>query len=481
MLHAMRWFVIIVLFSGCYRGCELRGCGGEPAKRCDDSSDCDRGTSCRQHYCVSDTAVKLDDDCKHHDACEERGECSSVYRRSFLGLDQSTECAATTDAECRQSRLCKDFGACARVGESDVGCGAATSLQCAQSTRCATREECRLEGISCVRDLGCRAVRSAAQPAWAELPRLAWDYGSLRAPSHPGDQAAATIACEFTGTDKGSGTIRLPDRSCIDGPSLGHHNLSAGVPLATGDVLTVVVQRDPRIGYPGDFYIKLAYHGDSPMTVADEHGSVECLVVPHDVALARAKRELAAVDRDTAAVAHEQPSLARVPAGIEVSDSARVHAERAAMWLGWAAPELVTRVQAIDAARAAYEKRLGQMIDAAPQTTRPVTAGPFRVTLNGQVCGAALRARLGSGADDCAVELAITNPSKEAHYASQYLSWLRPATDAAAATVVPVSRIATWPSALAPGEQAVVLVPDYQAGALLMGNLGYRASFAIKP
>jgi hypothetical protein len=471
----MRMWLVALAFvlPGCYRGCN--GCNGSRADRCSDSTDCGKGTSCRQGYCISDEAIEQRDRCRNSDGCEERGDCTLVYKRSFLGLDPATECAATTDQECRESRACKERGACARIGLDDVGCGAATATQCAESQRCAAREECVLDQFECVRDWGtCPELAPVGEPRWAQPVDLAWDYESLRAPWDPGDLDSATLACGFAGDYRGNGALRIEGR-CTAGPSRGNHTLQAGLPFHAGDAITAVIQRRAR-GDSGDMFVQMKYTGKSPFSVSDPHGTVECVVVPRDVALARSKRELAAVDAATASAARDKPSLAHPSTTL---DAARVHAERAAKWLGWASPELEVRVTKIDAARVAFERRLDALIASTPNTTTPVNAGPYRVALLGQLCGADLRARhAASTADDCALELEIANTSKHTQYPSEHLWWLHPAHDSVAAVSEPATVFETS-RPLAPGEHLTMLVGNFAAGSILSGELD-RYAFAIR-
>ena len=413
------------------------------------------------------------DRCRTGDACAERGECTLVYKRSFLGLDPATECAATSDDECRQSRACKDRGACARVGTDDVGCGAANATHCAESQRCATREECALDKFACVRNWStCPKLVTAGEPTWAQPINLAWDYESLAAPWHPGELATATLACGFAGSYRGDGALRI-EGSCTSGPTVGNHTLQAGLPLHVGDTITAVIEPRAR-GGGNDMFLQMKYEGDSPIRASDANGSVECVVVSRDVALARSKRELTAVDAQLAA--RDNPSFSH-PASTAL-DAARVHAERAAKWLGWASPELAGRVKKIDAARLSYEQRLDALIANAPITTAPISAGPYRITLLGQVCGAALRARHGSTTDDCALELALDNTSKRTQYLSEGVWWLRPAHDTVAAVAEP-GTVIEMSHELAAGEHTTMLVGGFDAGSVLAGELGTNG-FSIR-
>jgi hypothetical protein len=470
----MRLVALAFVLPGCYRGCT--GCNvGARAESCSDSTDCGKGTSCREGYCISNEAIERRDRCRNSDGCAERGDCTLVYKRSFLGLDSATECAATTDQECRESRGCKERGACARVGWNDVGCGAASAKQCAESQSCATREECVLDQFECVRDWGtCPKLVPGGEPGWAQPINLAWDYESLRAPWTPGDLDSATLACGFEGDYHGRGALRIEGR-CTAGPSRSNHTLQAGLRLHAGDAITAVIQPGAR-GGPGDLFVQMKYAGESPFRGSDPHGTVECVVVPRDVALARSKRELAAVDAAITSAARDKPSLAHPSSTL---DAARVHAERAAMWLGWASAELQARVTKLDAARVAYETRLAALIASTPTTTAPVHAGPYRVTLVGQVCGAALSARHPpSTADDCALELEIANTSKHTQYASEQLWWLHPAHDSVAASTEPAT-VFEMARSLAPGEHATMLVGTFAAGSILAGELEHHA-FAIR-
>ena len=275
--------------------------------------------------------------------------------------------------------------------------------QCAASKQCATRELCTLANFECVRDWStCPKLVNDREPKWAESARLVWDYDSLRTPWHPGDLENATLACRFENKQRGYGVVRIADR-CIAGPS-SSASLRADVPLHVGEVITAVVQDRDR-GRASEPFVQMKYEGDSPIRAADGASWLECVVVPRDVAIQRSKRELAAVDAAVASSARPV-TLARAPSETWL-DTAHVHAERAAMWLGWAVPELSGRVAKIEVARTSYETRLDATIRKLPITTAPIVLGPYRVTVLGHVCGAALRARTGAGSDDCALEIAI--------------------------------------------------------------------------
>jgi hypothetical protein len=498
--------VLAIVLPACMRGCNP-GCSyNSAAQRCSEQSDCPARTTCHAGYCIDEGYARIDDRCKASAGCADRGECEAITRRSFLGLDPSLECAATTDADCRQSKLCRTRGQCAR-GVGDVGCAATDAAVCRASERCTTHEECELEGGQCVRHwTGCPALVRPGQPAWDTEVRLVWDYESLRAPWHPGDVRAATIACEATSEHGGVAIELRVAGHCAVGPHLDHTGtavmLRADVPLHVGDAIAYAVVRPAS----GTSFVQLRYDGSSPMLGGSGAETLECVVVPHAVAFERSRRELAAVDHSTAAAAHQEPDLASSSDLGQAIEDARVHAERASMWLGWDDPELATRVARLDAAADAWHVRLDAAIRKAATTDGPIRGGHMAVSRTARVCGDALRARLGTAAatrtidaTTCAIELAIDNtgkdplpimPDRDDFGDVDSLAWLRPAHDGQPPAVMQASVIAVQVGAasstigaldLPPGQRGTVLVDGDEPGSLLRGRLDLRSTFVMRP
>jgi hypothetical protein len=304
-----------------------------------------------------------------------------VRKSSFLGMDPGYECAATTDQECRMSRQCRTHGRCARVGSYDVGCGADSAEQCGASLRCKTREECALDSFECVRRWSeCPALVVPDAPSWLTPIDLVWDYDSLRTPWQPGDVDGATLACRVEAAPGPASVLRVAGR-CAPAPGVGGSRASAflraDVTLHRGDAIAISVQDGP-IGHASSGFAQLHYDGASPVRGGDDGDSLECVVVPHATALERSRRELAAVDRGLADSARERPDPddpRALPGSLE---SARVHAERAALWLGWRDPELAVRVKKLDAAAQAWHVKLDEAIRKAapPPDARPSDARP---------------------------------------------------------------------------------------------------------
>jgi hypothetical protein len=338
------------------RGCDPSCSCSRPADRCTDSSDCAKNLACLRGYCVDPGVALADEDCRKSTACHEQGACTAVRKSSFLGADPGLECAADNDQDCRQSVRCKTRGLCAR-STGDVGCSAADVDMCRASERCKSNEECLLGEGECVRRwTGCPALVVADTPLWAAPVDLVWDYDSLRTPSQPGDLKHATIACRIEGHDSPASIIRIAGQ-CAPGPHVSDGTaklLRADVTLHTGDAIAAAMQDGPT-GSARSSFAQLRYDGASPALGGTPGESIECVVVPRALALERSRRELAAVDAGLAAAKREKPDPQEprdVPAGIE---SARVHAERAALWLGWRDPELAGRVKKLDAAAAAWQ------------------------------------------------------------------------------------------------------------------------------
>ena len=506
MLRGMRRFrpsllVLAVVLPACMRGCNP-GCScNTPAESCSEPSDCPTGLTCRRGYCIDESFARTDDQCRASVECAERGQCSAIQKRSFLGADPGLECAAVTDDDCRHSKLCKTSGLCARVGPDDVGCGAAIAEMCRASERCATHEECDLDGYECVRHwTACPALAPEAAPAWAAPVNLVWDYDSLRAPWHPGDVEHATLACQLLGDGGARSAIRVAGH-CAPGPQLDGAGvgklLQPDVTLHAGDAVAFSAHHA---------FAQAHYDGSSPLVAGSGDEVIECVVVPHQVALERSRRELAAVDRGLVEAAREQPDLAS-PRDLPLAlDDARVHAERAALWLGWQDPELAGRVGRLDAAAVSWRARLDTAIQKLATSNQPIRTSRLLVTRGSHVCGDALRTRLGAAAagrtfdaTTCAVELVVENtgttavslaPGRDQLDDIDQLSWLRPAHDSQPAGVVPAMIVevraggkATTTDVVdvAPGKRGTVLVDGADPGGVLRGRIGYRSTFAMKP
>lgn len=501
--------VLAIALPACMRGCDPGCSWNSRAESCRETSDCRAGETCRSGYCVGTYYAQTDDECRASAACAETGACSAIRKRSFLGLDPGLECAAVTDRDCRQSRRCRTRGLCAR-GPYDVGCAAVDPAACRASERCATHEECDLEDGLCVRHwTGCQALVAPDAPPWAAPVYLVWDYDSLRVPAHPGAVEHATLACRLSGDAGAPTTIRVAGR-CAPGPSLDRTGtgklLRADVALHPGDTIAFSALDGPGGHASGSSFAQLHYDGSSPALGGSGGEAIECVVVPHEVALERSRRELAAVDRGIVEAAREQPDLASPRDLASTIEDARVHAERAALWLGWRDPELAPRVARLDAAAVAWRARLDLAIEKLPTSTQPIRGGHLIVTRGDRVCGEALRARLGSAAagrtfdaTTCGLELAIDNtgataislaPGSDQLGELDELTWLRPSHDGQPAGVAPalVAEIRVGTTAtttrvvdLPPGKRAVVLVDGAGPGAVLRGRIGFRDTFALRP
>jgi hypothetical protein len=451
----------------------------------------------------------MDDSCRASLGCAERGECTAIQKASFLGLDPGLECAAVTEQDCRQSKLCRTQGRCSRRDDRDVGCGAADAAQCRASERCKTHEECELDGSRCVRRwTGCPALVVPGTPIWAAPVDLVWDYDVLRSPWHPGDLEHATLACRFEGGGRrvSPSMVRIVGK-CALGPDLrpGGKFLRPDVAVHADDAIAVSAQ-DGLTDWPSNSaFVELHYDGTSPALATNDGDALECVVVPHEVALERSRRELAAVDRDLASSLRDQPDPASPRALPDSLESARVHAGRAALWLGWRDPELALRVTKLDAAATAWQAKL----DAAIQkivTTGQIHTAHLTIAPGNRVCGDALRARLGSRAQDrtidattCGLELAVDNTGttpqnlwsgRDAIGELDDLTWLRTAHDGEPASVTPARVIDVRIDAaqraadfgeLPPGKRAVVLVDSAESGAVLYGRTGFHDSYAMRP
>lgn len=513
MLRLMRslrpsWLVLAVVLPACMRGCDPGS--SSPPVTCNDSSDCPAHQSCRRGNCVGVDYARIDDECRASVACAQRGACTAIRRRSFLGLDPSLECAATTDEECRQSELCHTRGLCSR-GPSDVGCAATDAAMCRASERCASREECNFENDECVRRwTGCPALAEPGAPAWAVPARLVWDYDdALRAPWQPGDVEHATLACSLVGTSLAPTSLRVAGR-CTAGPLLDRAGtgqwLRADIALHSGDAIALSALSVVSGNASGTAFAQLRYDGRSPAFGGSGDEAIECVVVPHAVALERAHRELAAVDRNIAQASREQVDLSSHDGELNSAiEDARVHAERAARWLGWTAAELALRLVRLDAEAHAWQTRLDAAIHKLAVTDKPARGEHLIVTRTGRVCGDALRTRLGAAAANrtfdattCALELAIDNTGPSSLSVNPFgnrvdelgeLKWLHPAHDGVAAEVAPATvieiRVGTTTTTLdavelPSGKRALVLIDGGTAGSLLYGVIGMREAFALR-
>jgi hypothetical protein len=458
---------------------------------------------------VGEDFARTDDRCHASVGCAERGECSATKRPTIIfGRDPSLECAAVTDQDCRLSKQCRTHGLCSRNDRYDVGCGAADAAQCRASVRCATHEECELDGSECVRRwTGCPALIVPGAPIWAAPVDLVWDYDSLRSPWHPGDLEHATLACRFETSVFSPSMVRIAGK-CAPGPQLvrgGATFLRPDVAVHAGDAIAVSAQDGLAGRASNSPFVQLRYGGSSPAVATNDDDALECAVVPHELALERSRRELAAVDRDLASSLLEQLD-ATAPRALSPSlESARVHAGRAALWLGWRDPELAVRVPKLDAAATAWQAKL----DAAIQnivTTGPIHTAHLAIARGDRVCGDALRTRLGSRAQGrtidagtCGVELSVDNtgtapqrlwPHTAAIGELDELAWLRAAHGGEPAMVAPAMLVdlrigATHSDAesvdLPAGKRAVVLVDGAESGAVLCGRVGLRESYAMRP
>ena len=499
----LSWLVLAIALPACMRGCDPGCSSNSPAQSCSEQSDCPDQTACHAGHCVDESYARADEQCRIGAACAERGACEAVRKRSFLGLDPSLECAATSDQACRQSQLCRTRGLCAR-GPYDVGCAAIDAAACRTSARCATHEECALENGACVRRwTGCPTLVEPGKPAWAQPINLVWDYDSLRDPWHPGDVEHATLACQLTAETGGDTALRVAGH-CAAGPGVDRDGpgkfLRADVALHAGDAIAYSVVNPAS----ASSFAQLRYEGSSPALGGSGSEAIECVVVPHAVALERTRRELAAVDRGIAEASREEPDLSGRGGLSSAVEDARVHAERAALWLGWTDSELALRVVRLDAAVVAWRARLDAAIRKLAVTDGPIRGEHSTVTRGGRVCGDALHARLGANAagrsidaTTCAIELAIDNtgstpipivPGSDQLGELDDLAWLRPAQDAQPAEVTPAMIVeahagttttTTGLVEIPPGQRGIALVDGATIGALLHGRLARRTTFAL--
>jgi hypothetical protein len=500
------WLAIAIALPACMRGCEP-GCSCDPPpQRCTEQSDCTSGT-CLHGYCVNDDYAATEARCRTSAACAERGECGAVRKSSFLGLDPGYECAALSDESCRRSQRCLTHGLCA-MRASGLGCQVGDPAQCRASQRCTTHEECESDGTECVRRwTGCPALVVPEAPLWAAPVELVWDYDSLRAPWHPGDVNRATIACRVEGRADRASSIRIAGQ-CATGPRLDGGGaaklLRADVTLHAGDTIAIAAQNNPAGHAADSSFAQLRYDGNSPLLGGSGGESIECVVVPHDLARERSRRELAAVDQGLVTAAREPPDPSEPRAVSTTIESARVHAGRAALWLGWRDPELAARVRRLDAAASAWEARLEAAIQRLGTSKQPIRTSRMVVTRGNRLCGDSLRAHRGSGAapvdaTTCAFEIAVENTSHISLSLSSRgapfddvsdLTWLYPAHDGQPLEIVPATILeirvglavaATDPVQVAPGQRAVVLVDGAAPAAILRGRIGLSDRFTLRP
>jgi hypothetical protein len=87
-----------------------------------------------------DGGLRRDPECYLRE-CRARGYCTYVEERNM--------CLAVSDADCRQSDVCKMYGACSSWGPPYVLCYPRTDQDCAQSDLCRDRGSCVLVNGEC--------------------------------------------------------------------------------------------------------------------------------------------------------------------------------------------------------------------------------------------------------------------------------------------------------------------------------------------
>ncbi|PCC69218.1 hypothetical protein SAMN02745121_05863 [Nannocystis exedens] len=432
---ALRHALVCVLFglAGCTRGCDVLG---TPAEPCDDDGDCDAPETCYRGYCASPGYVSFARACQAAPGCREQGKCGALRVRSFLGADNSLECAAVDEADCRAAQRCATHGTCSL---SDGWCVAASDEECAASQRCPTHEECSAEHGACVR-------------RWPECPPFSpppgapnWyhpstdavvDLRTVGGPWQPGALDAGVIACEVRLAQAGRSRVRLGGR-CQDGPRVRSAEpatfLLSGVRLAPGDELAVVVQAfDDRSSAATDSFVKAKYAGASPFAGGAGDEALVCHVVAREAALALVADALAQADSELAAVQAFRPRNFGTPPLAE----ARGAIAEAALWLGWADAEVRARLQRMVAIEQAWNGHLvAWLTELRKEATSPdgtARADKLSIQVTGRVCGAELAARRGDArpteASTCGLELTVTNRGKKPQqFTTEYfpqMEWL---------------------------------------------------------
>jgi hypothetical protein len=414
---ALRTALVVAVFAlaGCSRGCSL-----EPADPCDEDDECDAPETCLRGYCRSPRFVSLDRECRAAPDCREKGKCGAMIVRSFLGADNSLECGAIDEADCRSAQVCATHGLCSMY---DGFCVAEKDEDCAASQRCRSHEECSLDHLECVRRWPeCSQFSPpAGAPGWyrAAEDAVAVDMRRMGGPWQPGAVESGVIACEARLAQTGSSRVRLAGR-CKDGPRFRGEPaafLLSGVRLAPGDELAVAVQaNDERGRASSDSFVKARYTGASPFQGGAGEETLICHVVAREVARSLVADALTAAGEELSGARASRPRSFGPPP----LERAREAIGEAAVWMGWTDPEVGALLQQTTEIELAWRELLVAWMTALREQATPpgraVKAEKLAIQATAHVCGERLAALRGgtrpTEASACGLEITVTNRDK---------------------------------------------------------------------
>ncbi|WAS95677.1 hypothetical protein [Nannocystis punicea] len=429
---AYRTALVVALFAlaGCSRGCSL-----EPADPCDEDGDCDAPETCLRGYCRSPHFVALDRECRAAPDCREKGNCGALIVRSFLGADNSLECGAVDEADCRAAQVCATYGKCSMY---DGFCVAAKDEDCVASQRCGSHEECSVDSFECVRRWPecSRFSPPPGAPGWYQAAEAAVvvDMQRMGGPWQPGAVESAVIACEARLAQGGWSRVRLAGR-CKDGPGFRSEPatfLLSGVRLAPGDELAVAVQANNERGRASsDSFVKAKYTGASPFQGGAGEETLICHVVAREVARSLVADALTRAGEELSGVRAIRPRSFGPPP----LERAREAIGEAAVWMGWTDPEVGALLQQTTEVEQAWRQHLVAWLTALREQATPpgaaARAEKLAIQATAHVCGERLAAlRKGARpteASACGLELTVTNRGKAAEtFAPRFfeMEWL---------------------------------------------------------
>ena len=132
--------------------CGIAWAGPKKAgQACAAHAECVSGLHCVRLVCKD--ILSPPDPCINSNDCKHYGKCKTAMGRT---------CAVSSDADCRASTVCRDYGACAKRDGVDY-CVASSDADCRASKACRYLGTCvKGDGLSCVAnsDADCRASKA---------------------------------------------------------------------------------------------------------------------------------------------------------------------------------------------------------------------------------------------------------------------------------------------------------------------------------